>query len=51
MNIIITLDLPELTTISLHDSSFLGDYGDDRKLISVAPYNYKNTLIMKSMID
>ena len=44
-------DLPKLQSIQLGDSALAGDGGDDRKTISTEPYNYKNTLTMRSEIE
>ena len=44
-------DLPQLQSIELGDSALAGDGSDDRKTISVYPYNYKNTLTMRSCIS
>ena len=41
-------DLPELRFIELGVSALYGDSDDDRKTISTEPYNYKNTLTMRS---
>jgi len=43
-------DLHKLQSIQLGDSALYGDYRDDRKTISDEPYNYKNTLTMRSEI-
>ena len=44
-------DLPKLQSIRLDSSALDGDWGDDRKTISDEPYNYKNTLTMRSEIE
>ena len=44
-------DLPELQSIQLGKSALEGDERDDRKTTIKAPYNYKNTLTMRSDID
>ena len=44
-------DLPKLQSILLGDGALNGDGGDDRKTISDKPYNYKNTLTMRSEIE
>ena len=44
-------DLPKLQSIRLGDGALNGDGGDDRKTISTKPYNYKNTLTMRSEIE
>ena len=44
-------DLPKLQSIQLGISALEGDDRDNRKTISKEPYNYKNTLTMKSAID
>ena len=41
-------DLPKLQSIHLGWVAVQGDWGDDRKTISDEPYNYKNTLTMRS---
>ena len=41
-------DLPELRFIELGSGALHGDSDDDRKTISTEPYNYKNTLTMRS---
>ena len=41
-------DLPKLQSIQLGDGALNGDGRDDRKTSHEEPYNYKNTLIMKS---
>ena len=44
-------DLPKLQSIQLGDSALAGDDSDDRETISKAPYNFKNTLTMRSEIE
>ena len=44
-------DLPKLQSIQLDTAGLQGDGRDDRKTISEAPYNYKNTLTMRSEIE
>ena len=44
-------DLPKLQSIRLDWYAFDGDKRDDRKTISDAPFNYKNTLTMRSEIE
>ena len=44
-------DLPKLQSIQLDKSALDGDERDDRKTISNPPYNYKNTLTMRSEIE
>ena len=44
-------DLPKLQSIQLGDDALDGDARDDRKTISNPPYNYKNTLTMRSEIE
>ena len=44
-------DLPKLQSIDLTWETLYGDWNDDRKTISDEPYNYKNTLIMRSIIS
>lgn len=41
-------DLPKLQSIVLDANALEGDFSDDRKEIPVEPYNYKNTLTLKS---
>ena len=44
-------DLPKLQFIQLGYEALYGDWYDDRKTISSPPYNYKNTLTMRSDIE
>ena len=44
-------DLPKLQSIQLGGYTFWGDYRDPRKTISTEPFNYKNTLTMRSEIE
>ena len=44
-------DLPKLQSIQLDWNALQGDYDDDRKTIEDEPYNYKNTLTMRSEIE
>ena len=44
-------DLPKLQSIQLGYGALQGDGRADRKTISDEPYNYKNTLTMRSEID
>jgi len=44
-------DLPKLQSIQLGGGALEGDGRDDRKTISNEPYNFKNTLTMRSEID
>ena len=44
-------DLPKLLSIQLGWNALKGDYRDDRTTISDEPYNYKNTLTMRSEIE
>ena len=44
-------DLPKLQSIQLGGSALLGDWRDDRQTIRNPPYNYKNTLTMRSEIE
>ena len=44
-------DLPELQSIVLGSYALNGDNRDDRKTISDEPYNYNNTLTMRSEIE
>ena len=43
-------DLPKLQSIQLDDYALAGD-DDNRKTINNEPYNYKNTLTMRSEIE
>ena len=42
------IDLPTLQSLTIGSWSLQGDYRDNRKTISREPYNYKNTLRMRS---
>ena len=44
-------DLPKLQSIQLGWEALSGVWHDDRKMISNDPYNYKNTLTMRSEIE
>ena len=44
-------DLPKLQSIQLARGALHGDGRDDRKAISYLPYNFKNTLTMRSEIE
>ena len=44
-------DLPKLQSIQLDRYALAGDYRDDRKTIRNPPYNFKNTLTMRSEIE
>ena len=44
-------DLPKLQSIQLGSCALQGDIGEDRETISDKPYNYKNTLTMRSEIE
>ena len=44
-------DLPKLQSIQLGSWALQGDGRDDRETISGYPYNYKNTLTMRSEIE
>ena len=44
-------DLPKLQSIQLGYYALAGDDDDDRWMISDAPYNFKNTLTMRSEIE
>ena len=41
-------DLPKLQFIQLDNGALEGDWRDSRKTTDYPPYNYKNTLIMRS---
>ena len=41
-------DLPRFESLYLFQGAFQGDGGDDQKANSSAPFNYQNTLTMKS---
>ena len=45
------VDLPKLEIITLEDSALLGDENPDRKTNNTAPYYYKNTLTMRSIVS
>ena len=44
-------DLPKLQSIRLGFGALHGDGRDDRKTIRNPPFNYKNTLTMRSEIE
>ena len=44
-------DLPKLQSIELDESALDGNHHDDRTTIEDEPYNYKNTLTMRSEIE
>ena len=44
-------DLPKLQSIQLDEYALHGDDRDDRQTISDEPYNYNNTLTMRSEIE
>ena len=44
-------DLPKLQSIQLGYQALKGDCDDERQTISEEPYNYKNTLTMRSEIE
>ena len=44
-------DLPVLQSIQLGNNALQGDSGDRRKMITEEPYNYRNTLTMRSEIS
>ena len=44
-------DLPKLQSIHLDEYALQGDDRNDRKTISDEPYNFKNTLTMRSVIE
>ena len=44
-------DLPKLQSIQLGFNALEGDDRNDRWTISTKPYNYKNTLTMRSEIE
>ena len=44
-------DLPKLQSIQLGGAALWGDDDDDRKTISDEPYNFNNTLTMRSEIE
>ena len=43
-------DLPLLQSIEIGQEALAGDWCDDRKMIRDEPFNYKNTLTMRSWI-
>ena len=44
-------DLQKLQSIHLFESAIYGDWRDEQKTISDEPYNYNNTLTMRSDCD
>ena len=48
-SIIWRIGLPQLQSIRMNNRAFIGD--NSRKTIDEYPYNYNNTMIMKSRID
>lgn len=46
--IIQSLDLPSLQSITMKQCAFEGDDNANRKSLLIEPYNYKNSLTMKS---
>ena len=44
-------DLPKLQSIRLDWDALYGDERDNRKRIGTEPFNYKNTLTMRSEIE
>ena len=44
-------DLPMLQSIRFGTCALVGDNRDDRETISYEPFNYKNTLTMRSEIE
>ena len=44
-------DLPLLQSIEIGQEALAGDWYDDRKMIRDEPFNYKNTLTMRSWIE
>ena len=44
-------DLPKLQSIQLGEWALWGDPRDDRQTISDEPFNFKNTLTMRSEIE
>ena len=44
-------DLPKLQSIQLGGYALSGDARDDRETINDKPYNYNNTLTMRSEIE
>ena len=44
-------DLPKLQSIQLGGAALRGDGRADRKTISTEPFNYNNTLTMRSEIE
>jgi len=43
--------LPKLQSIRLDEGALYGDDRNDRKRIGTKPYNFKNTLTMRSEIE
>ena len=46
---LLLLDLPNLLSIELEEYAFQGDYRKNRKSLDLDPFNFKNTLKMKSI--
>ena len=44
-------DLPKLQSIQLGSFALNGDNRDGRKTVRYSPYNYKNTLTMRSEVE
>ena len=44
-------DLPKLQSIQLRGYALEGDWRDDRETISNPPFNFNNTLTMRSEIE
>ena len=44
-------DLPKLQSIQLGEGALQGDGRDNRKTINTKPFNYNNTLTMRSEIE
>ena len=44
-------DLPSLQSIQLRYKALQGDSGEKRKMIIDPPYNYRNTMTMRSKIS
>ena len=50
MNLNDQLDLNQLQSIKLGIGAFIGDSSDTQRMVQQEPFNYNNTLIMKSRI-
>ena len=46
---LLLLDLPNLLSIELEEYALQGDYRKNRRSLDLQPFNFKNTLKMKSI--